>query len=147
MVGLDRSPSPGSQACTGWGHLPSLALLLYKQKNFRHRSVCHVNVCCCGNIYYIFGHVQKLMFVIVNFSVMFTNFGHILLIMWITLIFSCLQINIYILLIIFSPNLVSSFYLSSMKIAVNNVLSNGHKPEVKNQIFPFLLFCCCWLAT
>ena len=30
-----------------------------------------VNVGCCGNIYYIFGHVQKLMFVIVNFSVIF----------------------------------------------------------------------------
>ena len=26
---------------------------------------------------YIFGHVQKLTFVVVNFSVMFANFGHI----------------------------------------------------------------------
>ena len=35
-----------------------------------------INVRFC-NIYYIFGHVQKLTFVVVNFLVMFTNFGHI----------------------------------------------------------------------
>ena len=40
------------------------------------RSYSHVNDRRC-NIYYIFGQVQKLTFVIVNFSVMFTDFGHI----------------------------------------------------------------------
>ena len=35
-----------------------------------------INV-CHGNIYYIFGHVRKVTFVIVNFLVMFTDFGHI----------------------------------------------------------------------
>ena len=34
-----------------------------------------INIQCCGNIYYILSHVQKLTFAVVNFSVMFTNFG------------------------------------------------------------------------
>ena len=33
--------------------------------------------CCCGNIYNILGHVQKLTFVIVNVSVMFSDFGQL----------------------------------------------------------------------
>ena len=40
-------------------------------------SYSHVNVLCCGNIYYIFDHVWRLTFVVVNFSVMFTNFSHV----------------------------------------------------------------------
>ena len=51
--------------------------LEHDQKNNDFWSYSHVNVCCCGNICYIFGHVNKLMFVVVNFSVMFTDFGHI----------------------------------------------------------------------
>ena len=36
-----------------------------------------IDVRHCGTIYYIFGHVQKLTFVVANFLVMFTKFGHI----------------------------------------------------------------------
>ena len=39
--------------------------------------IWHVKVHHCGNIYYIFGHVQMLTLVVVNFLVMFTDFGHI----------------------------------------------------------------------
>ena len=35
-----------------------------------------INVHRCGNIYSSFGNVQKLTFVLVNSSVMFTDFGH-----------------------------------------------------------------------
>ena len=41
------------------------------------RSNSPINVCRCGNIYYIFGHVQMLTFVVVNFSVRLFNFGDI----------------------------------------------------------------------
>ena len=41
------------------------------------RSYSPVYVRHCGNIYYIFGQVRRLMFVGVMFSVMFTDFGHI----------------------------------------------------------------------
>ena len=52
-----------------------------------------INIATTTNIYvwiwlkwYIFGHVQKLKLVVVNFSVMFTDFGHLDLIKWINLI-------------------------------------------------------------
>ena len=47
------------------------------------RSYSPVNVCRCGNIYYIFGHVQKLTFVVFNFSVIFIRSFD--LVKWITL--------------------------------------------------------------
>ena len=40
-------------------------------------SYSTVNVRHCGNINYIFGHVQKLTIIAFNFLVMFTNLGHI----------------------------------------------------------------------
>ena len=46
---------------------------IYRFKSFNFQ----LNVCSWGNIYYIFGQVQKLTLVVVNFSVMFTDFGHI----------------------------------------------------------------------
>ena len=47
------------------------------KENINFRSYSPVNVRRCGNIYYIFGHVQKLMFVLANFLVIFTHFGHL----------------------------------------------------------------------
>ena len=41
------------------------------------QSYTKVHVRCSGNIYYIFGQVQWVMFIGVNFSVMFKFFGHI----------------------------------------------------------------------
>ena len=41
------------------------------------RSYTHVHVLCSGNIYYIFGQVQWVMLIGVNFLVMFKFFGHI----------------------------------------------------------------------
>ena len=37
-------------------------IIIYNDKPYSR-----VNVCCCGNIYSIFGHVHKLTFLVVNF--------------------------------------------------------------------------------
>ena len=48
-----------------------------KPTNIEFRLYSHIEVGRCRNIYYIFSQVQWLMFVVVNFSVMFNAFGHI----------------------------------------------------------------------
>ena len=54
---------------------------LGREKSPYFRSYSPVNDRRCGNIYYIFGHVRMLTFVVVNFSVKFNfssySFGHL----------------------------------------------------------------------
>ena len=40
-------------------------------------SYLHINVRRCGNIYFIFDQVRRLMFVVVNFLVRSCSFGHL----------------------------------------------------------------------
>ena len=49
----------------------------YDRKYIYFQSYTHVHVHCSGNIYYIFGQVQWVMFIGMNFSVMFKFFGHL----------------------------------------------------------------------
>ena len=86
-VGLNRSPSPGLQACTGWDTCP--ALLRYSKRktsgtevrrtpDIRLRFVGLIRFDCFN-----LGHVQLLMFVIV--MVWSYSFGHLESVKWIFL--------------------------------------------------------------
>ena len=77
----------------------------------------NVIVCCCGNIYYIFGQVQRLMFDCVNFSFMFKIFGHIHLVI---LNWSCTHSSFFRSL---SPFLIFNFRFITFTVVIIVLMS------------------------
>ena len=80
-VSLNRSPRPGSQGSHWLGHLPSLALLLYKKKKTSGtevRRIWDVKIRFVGFIRFVglnYVHIKKIRFV--NVMVRSYSVGHL----------------------------------------------------------------------
>ena len=82
---LDRKITPTNLNCRKWPKYGWIWAFVLKRRTwtgeyYRNKLISVIFTCsvlCSGNIYYIFGQVQQVMFVGVNFLVMFKFFGHI----------------------------------------------------------------------
>ena len=84
-VGLDRSPSPGLQARTGWDTYPASLRSSTRKKTSgtKVRRTPDVKLRFVGFISFNFGQIQKIRFVVV--IVRSYSFGHLDSVKWLTL--------------------------------------------------------------